>query len=175
MKEKNIGDKVWQASFGIKPFTIECPVCFKTGWVTLVLGNGEQVKTECEYCVRGFSEPMGVVEEYQRFSDVREVVIGGKEVTENENGRTIEYRTSENHSLHPGDNMFDTKEEAENRAKVMIKEYEDSEVQRLSHRKKSNQSHYSWSVGYYKKRIKEAQRDIDFYSGKLIELNEKKP
>jgi len=50
-----------------------------------------------------------------------------------------------------------------------------SEVQRLSHRKKSNQSHYSWSVGYYKKKIKEAQRDIDFYSGKLTELTEKKP
>jgi hypothetical protein len=57
--------------------------------------------------------------------------------------------------------IFDTKEEAENRTKEMIKKYEDSEAERNAHKKKRNQSHYSWTIGYHRKRLKDAQREIE--------------
>lgn len=174
MKEKNIGDKVWWATCGIKSIKKDCPICFRKRQVTLILGNGEQVTTSCDYCVRGFSEPYGTVEEYERVSGVKEIEITGKEVRETNDDRSIEYRYSDgihNYCLYVTD-IFETQEEAEKRVQEMIKEYEDSEVERLAYKKKSNQTHYSWSVGYHKKQIKDAQSRIDFSKRKIEELNQ---
>lgn len=167
MKEYNIGDKVWWATCGQREVTIPCPVCFGKLRVTLILGNGEQVKTECEYCTRGLESAKGYTHEYQRFSEVKEVVITGKEVRENENGRNVEYRYL-NYCL-DDKNTFITKEEAETAVKAMILEYENCEVERMNYKKKSNQSHYSWSVGYHRRRLKDAQREIDYHSRKISE------
>ncbi len=166
MKEYNIGDKVWWATCGTREVTIDCPICFRKKKVTLILGNGEQVETNCDYCTSGLSEALGYTNEYQRFSEVKEITITGKEVSEDEDGKKIEYRYS-NYCLYPNVNIFETKEEAESRVQEMIKEYEDSEVTRLAHRKRSNQTHYSWSVGYHKKRLKDAQREVEYHSRKL--------
>jgi len=163
--EKNIGDKIWWASCGHKEITIDCPVCYRTKKVILTLGNGEKIETPCEYCVSGFEEPRGYTNEHQLISEVKEVIITGKEINENEQGKSIEYHY-QNYCLDK-DNMFDKKEDAENRVKEMIKEYEDREVERSSYKKKKNQSHYSWSVGYYRRQLKDAQRNIDFYSRKI--------
>jgi hypothetical protein len=169
MEERKIGDMVWWATCEVKPIEIECLVCFGKCKVTVILGNGEQVETGCEYCSIGFERPRGFTSEHQRISGVKEISITGKEVREDEKGKHVEYRY-ENYCLYNNENIFNTKEEAENRVLEMIKEYENSEVERLAHKKKSNQSHYSWSIGYYRKKIKDAQRDLDYYSGRIKTL-----
>lgn len=168
LEEKNIGDKVWWATCGQKQITIDCPVCFRKKKVVLILGNGEQIETPCEYCVSGFEEPKGFTNEYQLVSEVKEIAITGKEVREDENGRRIEYRF-QNYCL-DDTNIFNTKEDAENRVKELIKIHEDSEVERNAYKKKKNQTHFSWSVGYHRKRLKDAQREIDYNSRKITEL-----
>jgi hypothetical protein len=167
-EEKKIGDKVWWATYENKPIIITCPICFGQKEVTLILGNGEHIKTDCNYCVSGFEPPKGYTTEYQLISGVREIQITGKEVQENEQGRRVEYRF-ENYCLDDS-NTFETKEEAENRVGELIKEYEDNELKRNEHKKRSNQTKLSWSVGYYKRQLKDAQKNIDFYSRKIIEL-----
>ena len=171
MKEYNIGDKVWWATCGQEQITIDCPICFRAKKVVLILGNGEKIEAPCEYCVRGFEEPKGFTNEYRLISEVKEIAITGKEVREDEKGRNIEYRY-QNYCLCYGDSIFDTKEEAEVRVVQKIKEYEDSEVLRNAYRKKKNQTHYSWSVGYHRKRLKDAERDIAYHSRKITELKE---
>jgi hypothetical protein len=171
MEEKNIGDKVWWAVTEHRQTKVVCPICFGERIVTLILGNGEEVKTECEYCKIGFESARGFTMEYERFSDVKEIIITGKEVTENSDGKKIEYRSNtdgHNYCLYPNDNIFNTKEEAEFRVKQMIKSWEDDEVKRIAHKKKSNQTHLSWSVGYYKKKLKDAKKDVEYYSNKLL-------
>lgn len=175
-KEYKIGDKVWWATCDTLQVKVDCPICFKKGKVTLILGNGESVETPCDYCMKGFEYPVGYTNEWQRISGVKEIAITGKEITENEKGRKVEYRYSgegHNYCLY-NDSIFDTKEEAENRVKEIIAEHEAQELLRLAHKKKSNQTHYSWSVGYYKKQIKDAQKNLDYYSRKIKELGNEK-
>lgn len=172
MKEYKIGDKVWLAVCESKPVEVKCYVCFGKCKVTLILGNNEQIETECAYCKVGFENPRGYTTEYQRISDVKEIALTGKEIRENDKGRKIEYRY-QNYYLYD-ENIFDTKEEAENRVLEMIKEHEDSEVTRLANKKKSNQSNYSWTVGYYRKKLRDAQKDIEHYSRKITELKNDK-
>lgn len=168
MKEKNIGEKVWWATCENKQVRIDCPICFGKKEVTLILGNEQHIKTDCDYCVSGFEPPKGFTMEYQRVSGVQEVAITGKEVVENEQGRKVEYRY-QNYIL-DNQNCFLTKEEAENRVSELIKEYEQYEADRNIHRIKSNQSKYSWKIGYYKKKLKDAQREIEIYSKKITTL-----
>ena len=167
--EKNIGDKVWWATCENKTVEIDCPVCFGKKEVTLILGNGEQVKTDCDYCGRGFEPAKGYTQEYQMVSGVKEIEITGKEIKENAEGRHVEYRY-QNYCL-DNFNIFETKEMAENRVKELIKEYDAFELRRIAHTKKSNQTHYSWTVGYYKKQIKDAQKNLDYYSQKLTTVS----
>lgn len=167
MKEYNIGDKVWWATCETQEININCPICFGNKKVTLILGNGENVETDCDYCGLGFEGPRGFTKEYQRVSGAKEIAIAGKEVREDEKGRNVEYRY-ENYCLY-NSNIFLTKEEAENRVSEMIKEYEDSEVKRLAYKNKANQTHYSWSIGYHRKRLKDAQKEVDYHSRKISE------
>lgn len=167
MKEHNIGDKVWWATCGTREVEVPCPVCFGNRKVTLILGNGEHIETGCEYCEKDFESSRGYTTEYQRFSEVKEVSITGKEVREDEGGRMVEYRYL-NYCLDDR-NAFSTREDAETAVKAMISEYEDSEVKRQAYKKKKNQSHYSWSVGYHRKRLKDAQREVEYHSRKINE------
>lgn len=169
MKEEyKIGDKVWWASCENKQVEIGCPICFGKKEVVLILGNGQHVKTDCDYCVSGFESPKGFTTEYQRVSGVKEVAITGKEIIENEEGRKIEYRY-QNYIL-DNQNTFSTKEEAENRVNQLIEEHEQYEADRNIHRIRKNQSKHSWKIGYYKKRLKEAQREIELYSKKITDV-----
>jgi hypothetical protein len=136
--EKNIGDKVWWATCENKTVEIDCPVCFGKKEVTLILGNGEQVKTDCDYCGRGFEPAKGYTQEYQMVSGVKEIEITGKEIKENAEGRHVEYRY-QNYCL-DNFNIFETKEMAENRVKELIKEYDADELSRIAYKKKSNQT-----------------------------------
>lgn len=168
-KELNIGDKVWWAVCKSEQVKNECIVCFGKREITILLGNGEQVKTECEYCKNGFENARGFTMDYKRTSDIKEIIITGKEVVENEKGRKIEYRY-QNYCLYFNDNIFIVKEDAENRLVEMIKEYEQEEVKRIIERKKSITNHLSWSIGYYKKELKNAQNKVDYYLRKITEL-----
>ena len=173
MREKNIGEKVWWATCENKQVEIDCPICFGKKEVILILGNEQQIKTNCDYCVSGFEPPKGFTIEYQRVSGVREVAITGKEIVENEQGRKVEY-SYQNYIL-DDQNAFSTKEEAENRVSELIKEYEQYEADRNIHKIKSNQTKYSWKIGYYKKQLKDAQRNIEIYSNKITQLTNDKP
>lgn len=168
-EEYNIGDKVWWATCETSQITIPCPVCFGKKVVVLILGNEEKVQTECEYCRNGLSDSRGYTEEWQRISGVKLIELTGKEVAENTSGRTVEYRY-QNYCLKKGESIFDTEDEAKNRVVEMIKEYEDSEVSRNAHKKRSSQSHTSWSVGYHRGRLKNAEREVVYHSSKVKTL-----
>lgn len=173
MNEYNIGDKVWWATCGTREVTLPCSICFGKLKITLILGNDERIETPCDYCIIGFEKPKGYTNEYQRFSDVKEITITGKEVIENEKGRQVGYRY-QSYILYKNKNIFDTKEEAEIAVKKLIIEYENSERERQSYKKKKNQTHYSWSVGYHMKRLREANREIEYHSRKINELKNNK-
>lgn len=172
MKEYNIGDKVWIAQCGQKQVRHDCPVCYGQLFVTLILGNGDEIRTPCDYCGKGYEGPKGYVLEYEWVAETRQVTIMSKTKKET-NGKT-EY------DFHSYDAYFheayDTKEEAEAKTLENIKEHEEDERKRIEWRKSHNHKTYSWHVGYSKKEIKEAQRKLDWHSKRVIFMkNRAKP
>jgi hypothetical protein len=162
--EFNIGDKVWWAKYERQEVKKICPICFGKLWVTLILGDNSRVQTRCTYCERGY-EQYGYVVEYEYVSAVQEVPITHKEVREGSNGRDVEYRY-ENWVLDEG-NAFATKEDAEARLQEMIKVQKQQDLERLEYGKDHNAKKYSWHVGYYQRKKKDAQREIEFYDAKI--------
>lgn len=168
MKEFNVGDVVWWAKCGRNDVSITCPVCIGKRKVVVILGDGEQVETDCDYCGKGYEGARGVVTEYQWVAAIEQVSIDKKEVNESEKGRSVEYR----HGYHCLDstNVFDTKEGAEARVEEMIETHNKEESDRIARGKYNNLKSYSWHVGYHQRELKRAQHDMEYHSKKIVAM-----
>ena len=171
MKEYNIGDTVWWATGGTKEVRHKCPVCFGKVSVTVILGNGEHVETECDYCTKPYGSRGGSVVEWEWTTDVKQIVIEGKEVRENHEGRKVEYRHG-SYILRDGI-ICDTKEEAEEARKSIAEKHHEEELERLQRGKEHNLKSYSWHVGYHQRCLKKAQAEIDYHSKKITYMKAK--
>lgn len=170
MKEYNVGDKVWWSKYERQEVKKTCPICFGKLRVRLILGDDSQVETDCTYCERGFHQ-YGYVVEYEYVSAVELVEIDAKEVNEDGNGRQIEYRY--NHYCLDDKNTFNTKEEAEKALREIIAKAQKSDLERVEYGKDKNPRKYSWHVGYYQRRKKDALRNIEFADKKIAFFKEK--
>lgn len=158
MKEFNIGDKVWWAKYRVETVKKTCPICDGKLRVTVILGNGDHIETDCTYCERGF-EKYGWVEEYEYVSAVEQVQITHKEVNEGIGGRIVEYRFG-NYCL-TLNNAFETKEEAEEKLKEKIAKAQAEDLEKTEYRKNKNPRKYSWDVGYYQRQKRDALKTIE--------------
>lgn len=170
-KEYNVGDKVWWAKYQRQTVRKTCPICDGKLRVTVILGNGDHIETDCTYCERGF-EKYGWVEEYEYVSAVEQVQITHKEIDEGENGRIVEYRYG-SYCL-TLDNAFDTKEEAEEKLKEIIAKTEKEDLEHSEYTKNQNPRRYSRDVGYYQREKREALKKIErcdkkiaYFKGKI--------
>lgn len=160
MKYK-IGDTVWYAqvkSFeGIEP----CPDCFGQKALTVIKGDGSKVSIECVGCASGFESPKGYVTYYGWKSDVRQVLIQRVEITNEgvEYGHSQCYRVKE-------EELFDTKEEAEIRAKEKWESHNAEEIARIYQKEKHNRT-WAWNAHHHRDCIKRAEKDLAYHTAKL--------
>jgi hypothetical protein len=170
MKEFNVGDLVWWATYKRDAIREKCPVCFGKCKVVLILGNDEQVEAPCNYCSRGMMPPTGFVEErYDWHSEVRQVTIEMKEVTEKNGYRDVEY-SSAHYVLKAGDSCFSTKEEAEARVVELTAEQAIRDEERIAHHKENDHKSYSWHVGYHQRAAKKAKEDMEYHTKKAVAM-----
>jgi len=172
-KEFNVGDKVWWVKYNRLAVKKTCPICDGKMRVTVILGNGDHIETDCTYCERGFNK-YGWVEEYEYVSAVEQIIITYKEVKELPNGRIVEYGY-ENYRL-TLDNISKTKEGAEEILKKKIIQAEKEDLDRTEYSKNQNPRKYSWDVGYYRKQkldalktIERCDRKITYFKTKIKE------
>lgn len=171
MKEYNIGDVVWWATGGTRQVKHDCPICNKKGVVTVILGNGEYVETQCDFCGKGQPYPSGFVYEWEWTTEVKQIVIEGKNVTESSEGRQVDYRNN-GCILHNGI-MAASKEEAEKLRDEICAKHHLEEMERLQRGKENNVKSYSWHVGYHQRQLKNAQRDVDYHFKKITYMKAK--
>ena len=164
MKEYNINDTVWIAQSGQKEVRHDCPVCYGQLFVTLILGNEDEIRTPCDYCGKSYEGPKGYVLEYEWTAEPRQVTITDKTKKEYDGKVEFNYRSYDAY-FHEA---YDTKEEAEAKTLENIKEREEDERKRIEWRKSSNHKSYSWHVGYSKKQIDEAKRTLDWHNKRVI-------
>ena len=165
-KVYNVGDMVWVANFRSEEIKVPCPVCYGNKHVVVVLGNGEKVEVECDYCGHGFEGPRGYVIEYQYLPSVEYISITGKEVKKTQKGIEIEY----NHllsgeydhsysSMHLKD-IFDTEEEAYQFAIEKAEKYQSEQDNKIKYK---NEKSYTWNAGYHMREAKSKQHDAEYH------------
>lgn len=170
MREYNVGDKVWWAKYERQEVKKTCPICFGKLRVRLILGDDSQIETDCTYCERGFQQ-YGYVIEYEYVSAVELVEIDTKEVNEDGNGRQVEYRY--NHYCLDDKNTFENREEAEEALKEIIAKVEKDDLERLEYGKDQNPRKYSWHIGYYQRKKRDALKEIEFADKKIAYFKSK--
>lgn len=74
----NLGDRVFHVQssclYGKKTL---CVVCFGNRKVTVILGNGEHVDTECQHCAVGIESPSGYSTTWEPHAHIYEGTITG--------------------------------------------------------------------------------------------------
>jgi hypothetical protein len=156
-----VGDKVWYATFGSREIQVPCPVCYGNKTVTVILGNGDEVAVECDYCQKGFSGARGFVTEYEHSPAAEYLTIQGCRIEQDMDGDKVQY-TSNHYSLYP-EKMFDTEEEALEHAVKMAEE----DAQRKSEKPKyKNEKSYAWNAGYHMKQAQSKRKEADYHEVK---------
>ena len=163
MSEKifNIGDVVWVALCGRRPFEEPCAVCFGQKRVVVILGNGDAVETPCSHCGLGYDGPRGFVTEYRIEPAAEQRTITGREIRE---GKTTEvnYHSAGGY-IHYSDRVFLTEAEAlAESVKLCEKEINDRET-RSAYIKGDKIKSFAWNVGYHLREAKKLREKIDYH------------
>ena len=161
----NIGDVAYVARHGNMRVKEPCPVCFGKLAVIVVLGNGDNVETPCDYCGKGYDGPKGYVMEYVEQGDVVVHVVSGRECSEDTQGEHWRYRTAEGYCFDE-DAAFTSREEAEAKAAELAAEHKRECETRASYLKHANYRSYSWNVGYHMSEAKRRRKQIEYHEHK---------
>jgi hypothetical protein len=163
--EFSVGDTVWWARYARKEVKEICPVCYGKRQVRVILGDDSIVETECTYCARPFTA-YGYILNSEFVSDIQEVVITDKIISENAGKREVEYRHY-SYILTQGINIFKTKDEAEKRLVEIIEETQREQIEKLQSDKNGKFKSYSWHVGYYQRMKRDALKQIELCDKKI--------
>ena len=156
MKIYNIGDQVWCASTGTKEKSKTCLECFGKKYLTVILGDDSQVTIPCAGCAAGYDPSKGYVT-YSEFGiDVFQAFIERVEIER----AGVKYSMS-NHYYFKDNEVFETKEEAEIKAKEKADEFNKEELTRI-HRKDKHHRDWSWHVYYHRKQIRDSEKTIEY-------------
>ena len=166
LKIFNIGDKVYFAKCRHETVDEVCPVCYSKTKVTLILGNDESVSLPCDYCGRGYETPKGFVQEHRFIVDAEEIMITGKEIEIDEIGEKITYRST--CYIFGSEDLFETKEEALNRAKEKKARLDEEEKTKVEFIKKDVRKSFSWNAGYHIKEAKRLRTHAEYHENKAI-------
>lgn len=160
-----VGDVVFHAKCGMTEKWIQCPDCFGTEKLKVILGDGTELLLDCMGCAPGMQSPMGVIKSYQWAADVEKRVITGMTL----NGDKVEYHSHVTdccwNTLKPED-TFATIEEAAVRAKELEAIHTQEEAERLLRKERDTKS-WAWHVSYYRGKIRRAKQDIEYAEKRL--------
>ena len=159
-----IGQVVYRArawSYGDK--RVPCPVCFGQMFVTLILGNGEHVKVECDGCGLGFNGPQGFVNAPCPGSSVTPLSVAGFV----QDGRGWEIIDTNNSRHRWGEEAFATEAEAEARRAALFAEALRDAAEAGERQARHKRKGLTWKVRYHRDCIKRAERELAYHSRKL--------
>ena len=161
------GDSVWLANCGVREVTGPCPVCFGKRSVVVILGNDEQVQTPCDYCGKGWDGPRGVEIVHEWIAEPMLVTVAGVRTDADGEKQSVDYRFYNNY-IGREDDVFTTKEEAQVRCSEKANEHAEEERRRRECLKENATKSFSWHVGYHRRCIKQAERNLEWHRSRVI-------
>ena len=159
-----IGAEVWVARAGRTHIYIECPECFSTRQLKVILADKTEYDIACRGCCSGYDPPSGQIYSYEYQAVAEKVTINGFEA--DSKGITYKVGTDSSYRCYHEDCVFETYEEAFQEADRLVKQNTAEEEARLSHKEHDTRS-WSWHVHYYRKEIRDAESRIEYASKKL--------
>ncbi|MFA7176143.1 MAG: hypothetical protein WC114_02750 [Smithellaceae bacterium] len=174
MAHFNVGDTVWLAKCRTEQVSVQCPVCFGTRQVTIILGDGTHVELACGYC--GHERPSGVVREYKYLTDPECKIVESVYVEQKADGESVRYGFygGWNGDQH---NVFATKEEAQVACDAQAVKHEGDWRANQERIKADQNKTYAWNAGYHMREAKEHERQLEYHrnAAKVCKERAKKP
>lgn len=165
---KSIGDTVyWVESHTHYGKSIPCPMCFGKQFVTIILGDGSNVKSECGMCSHGLDRATGQTKTWEAVALILSGAITGistREGVKYEVGHTSVYQHE----------CFDSEDEAIPVRDAKLKEMEerrDTWFKESFIRCKKTQI---WNAGYHRGCIEDLERNISWHKARLGMIEDRK-
>lgn len=164
----DVGDTVYYAEAESVHKHIICPDCAGKKYLTVILGDGEQVTIDCVTCKRGYEPSMGVISTWEYKGMVKQSIVAGLEVR----GNKIEYLVDVSgdingcYSCRRKEDVFATYEEAEKRVDVLVKQHQAEEQKRLMSKDKPRHS-WAWNATYHRREMKRSLKDAEYHKMKI--------
>lgn len=156
-----IGQNVWWAHRAAQEKLYMCPDCFGQKFLTVILGDQSQVTIDCAGCSKGYEPPRGVICQWEHIPDARRTTIHRVEIRQDK----VEYGVDDNYGVAESE-IFASREEAMVRAEQLSEAWNREQSEQIG--RKARHSHsWAWNVTYYRKAIREAQKNIELYTLKL--------
>lgn len=140
---------------------VPCEMCFGKLQITITLGNGEKINSQCGYCSHGYDEPSGQMKIWEPTAVIHGGIVSGLSKENDGWTYTVGHRSLGEHEL------YKNKEDAEPRRQKKAEE----EIQRSDKffeddfvRTKKKQI---WSIGYHREQIKSHRRSIEWHDLRL--------
>ena len=181
MKTYTIGDPIIYIEHSYEAARKVCDQCFGKRFLTVILGNDEQVTIECQHCLenRGYGDRVatGYTNNREALWAAREGVVSGMEKNWASEAHDFPIRY-EIHSHKPDKNaIFETVAEAKAEAalrNVEAEAYRDGTNERKRDRGSSkNMNAHTWAfqASYYRDQIKHSLADIEYAKNRIEVAN----
>ena len=166
-KRFNVGDIMWVADAGSTKRTRACRVCNGEKTVTLVLGSGEHVRLDCDFCSRGYESPSGIEQYYDyaaqptphRITGIEIVILNGQEIVTYREGSENAWQSFK------AANCFATSDAALERCAELIVERA-AEIERQFRCKTNGAKTYAWNAGYHLREAASARKQVAYHEQK---------
>lgn len=158
---KNIGDTVyWVESNSHYGKSIPCPMCFGKRFVTIILGDGSETKSECGMCSHGLDRATGQAKTWEAVALIHSGVITGISTR-------YETKYEVGYSSILANECFDSADEAEPVRVAKQKEAEDRRNNWFKDSFVQAKKTQLWNAGYHRECIKSAERTIEWHRARL--------
>ena len=161
-----IGQQIWVSRYDpIAPVYEVCPDCGGTGRLRVIFHDDTEVSIECRNCSAGYGKPTGRVIVYRNRVCAYLATITGVEMNGKETRWQIDW-TSGGGRIIGDDEAFDNEVDALVYGHVRMEHYEQEQRERIRSKERDTRT-WAWNASYHRKRIKEAQQQIEYHSAKL--------
>jgi hypothetical protein len=167
--ELRVGDSAWFPRVGTEQVKRTCIVCFGKLAVVVVLGDGSEVQTPCDYCGKGFGGPKGWTIEYEAVHFAELVTVTKVIAEDAATGRTVEYETTPYTHAKPGD-LFATEAECAAVVARLVAAHADYEDKNRKPKRMAAAAKHTWNVGYHMRQATEMRRSIVYHEERAIVL-----
>lgn len=145
---------------------VPCPVCYGKLRVTVLLGNGEAVEVECDYCGKGYAGPTGTAFENKATGRVVQATVTGMA---NERG---EWRVTTTPDGYADSQRFETQAEAEADMAVRLKAAEARVADQVCQQQCRARRAVTWHAGYHTAAAARDRRSAEYHEAKAKKLRE---